>query len=254
LHLGETSIPYQVVTLAQLQTLLAARFDNPTWWSLGEYTTALNEGLSIFQLATGRWRNRFVVTTVPYRTFYDISTLSQLQVANICQVVQPIRVAFNSQPLGWTSFTDMDLAYPGWQAQNTTTPGAPATPQSCGPAGLNLLWIWPADAAGMNALQLDVVTNAPALVNPGDFVNLDQTEIVGLLNYAEHRMSFDRGGIFFARTLPLLQSFYQLLADRNSYLMNLSIFRQMCGSDFARNYSPRRISERSGVPMGVGLR
>jgi hypothetical protein len=241
--------------LAQLQALLSARVDNQLFWSAGEQTCALNEALSIMQLATGRWRQRFIATTVANRVFYDISTLLQLQSSGICQVLQPIRVTFNqSPPMGWTSFADVDLAYPGWQVQTTATPGAPAEPTMCGPAGLSLMWIWPADAAGNNALSLDVITNAPQLVNPGDYINLDATEITEVLNYSEHRLSFKRGGVFFQRTMPLYQSFVRMLVERNSYLANISIFRQVIGADFARNYSPRRKSERSGVPMGLGVR
>ena len=246
---------YSNITLAQLNTLLMARFDSPLFWSDEERRCALNMGLSIMQIATGRWRQRYVVTTVAKRVFYSIPALPQLQVGGICQVLQPIRVSFNgSPPLGWSSFTDMDMAYPGWQAQTTATAGAPAAPKMCGPAGCNWLWLWPADAAGGNSLAIDAITNAPQLVNSGDFVNLDNTETVALLDFAQHSMSFKRGGIFFARTLPLLQEFYRMCADRNAYLLNLSIFRQMVGADFARNYSPRRIGERNGQPETLGVR
>jgi hypothetical protein len=249
------AVPYQNITLSDLDILLQSRFDNPGFWSSGERRDALNEGLSIFQLATGRWRKRFTVTTVAKRVFYNIPTLSQLQIGGICQALQAIRVSFNGPtPLGWSSFYDMDCAYPGWQAQTTATPGSPATPQMCGPAGVNWLWIWPADAVGNNSLLFDLVLNAPKLVNAGEFVNLDTTEITGLLDYAQHKMSFKRGGIFFARTIPLYQGFLRMMADRNSYLMNIDIFRRETGADFARNFAPRRASERSGRPLGIGVR
>lgn len=249
-------MPYSQITLAQLRTLLRARLDNDAgFWADSELTQALNESLSVFQLATGRWRQRYIVTSVANRVFYSIPDLPQLQSGGLCQVIAPIRVSFNSgQPLGWTNFADLDLAYPGWQTQTTTTAGAPTTPQMCGMIGTNIFFMWPADAAGNNSLQMDVLTNAPQLVDDADFVNLDATETVGLLDYSEHRIAMKRGGIFFARTLPLLKSFYQLLADRNSYLLNLAIFRQAVGADYARNYSPRRQSERSGRPVGVSLR
>ena len=246
---------YQQITLAELQTLLGARFDSPFFWSAYEQTTALNEALSLFQLATGRWRNRYIVTTVANRCFYDISTLPQLQVSGTCQVLQSIRVSFNgSSPLGWTSFTDMDMLYPGWQAQTTSTSGAPGAPTFCGPVGANLLFIWPADAAGNNSLAFDVITNAPKLVKSTDFIDLDETEIVGVLDYAQFRLSWKRGGIFFARTIPIYKGFLKMLADRNAYLLNISAYRQMVGMDYARNASPRRIQERTGRTLGVGLR
>jgi len=216
---------------------------------------SLNFGLSIFQLATGRWRNRFIITTVANRVFYSVPDLAQLQVSGICQVLQPLRIAFNgAQPLGWSSFTDMDCLYPGWQVQTTASSGAPSTPQMCGPAGTNYFWIWPADAAGGNSLALDAVTNAPQLVKSGDFVNLDQTETTSLLDFAQFFMSQKRGGVFFQRTIPLFKGFLEMLAERNSYLMNISNFRQMTGADFARNFSPRRVQDRTGRKMGVGLR
>ena len=245
---------YQQIQLSELVTLLQNRLDNPGFWSYEEYVTALNEGISLFQIATGRWRKRFVVTTKPNRCFYSLPDSIQLQVNGICQVLAPIRATFQGQPLGWCSFSDLDMTYPGWQAQNTSTPGAPGTPQMCGPAGVNLLFIWPADAAGNNELGLDCITNSPALVNPTDYVNLDETEITGLINYGEHRLALKRGGIFFARTLPLLQGFYRMLADRNSYLMNIGLFRSQIGADFARNYAPRRTTEGRSQPLVMGLR
>ena len=248
-------MPFQQVTLAQLTTLEQARFDNPGFWSAQEYTDAFNEALSLFQLATGRWRQRFIVTTVANRVFYSIPDLPQLQVASICQVLQPLRVSFNGGPaMGWSSFTDLDCSYPGWQTQTTATAGCPGTPMMAGPAGLNYLWIWPADAAGNNSRALDALANAPQLVVPSDFVNLDETEIVGLLDYGQWRLSQKRGGVFFQRTMPLFQGYLRMLADRNSYLLNLSIFRQVVGADYARNASPRRQSERSGRQIGVGIR
>lgn len=247
---------YQQITLAQLQTLLSARFDNGNgFWSSQEQIDAINESLSLFQCATGRWRQRYILTTVANRCFYFIPGLAQLQASGICQVLQPIRASFNGLPaLGFTSISDMDLSNPGWQAQTTATSGAPTTPQMCGPAGLNYFFLWPADAAGNNSLAVDALTNAPQLVNAGDFINLDSTEIVGVLDYSQWRLSFKRGGLFFQRTFPLFQGYLKILVERNAYLANLAPFRQIVGADFARNYSPRRISDRTGREFALGLR
>ena len=103
-------------------------------------------------------------------------------------------------------------------------------------------------------MQLDAVTNAPQLVNATDYVNLDQTEIVGLLDFAQYLLSAKRGGVFFQRTFPLFQGFLRMLADRNSYLMNISLFRAQTGADFARNFSPRRVGDRSGQKPLLGVR
>lgn len=246
---------YSNITLAQLQTLLSARFDSPIFWTSSEQTDALNEALSWMQLAAGRWRQRFILTTVANRCFYDVTTLAQLQVGGICQVLQPVRMAFNGNPpLRISNWFDLDFTITGWQAQTTATPGCPAAPAMWGPAGLNLFFIWPADAAGNNSLQMDCLSNSPQLVLPGDFVNLDSTEVVELLNFGEWRLSFKRGGIFWQRTFPLLESFVKMLVARNGYLANVSIFRQIVGANFARNAAPRRFSERTGRPFGVGLR
>lgn len=246
---------YQSVTLTQLTTLAKARFDNPTFWSDYEYQTAFNEALSLFQLATGRWRARYTLTTVAKRVWYSIPDLAQLQVAGICQVLALFRVSYNgSAPLGWSSWNDMDLTAPGWQIQTTATAGCPDAPALCGPAGFNLFFIWPADAAGGNSLTLDVITNAPKLSAGGDYINLDTTEITGILGYAEHRLSSKRGGLFFARTLDQLRDFYRMLAQRNSYLLNIGIYKGAVGSQWARAMMPRRVADRSGAAVGLGIR
>lgn len=245
-------MPYQTITLGTLQTLVYARVENSPFWSLNEVNWAINEGVKLYGLSTGRFKQRFVINTVAKRCIYTVATGNSPNLPNVLAI---LRVAYNGTPLAWSSVDDIDAAFPGWQAQTTASAGVPNAPLMAGTfGGLNYFFIWPCDPTGGNSLQLDTIVSAPVLVNSGDFLNLDQSEAVAIIGFAVWRLCFKRGGIYLEESKPLLKQFLAMCAQRNGNLRALSIFRESIGDDRSRRTKPRRISDRTGVPYGIGVR
>lgn len=248
---------FQNINLTTLLGLLQSRLDSYTFWSSAEQTDALNEGLRVYQLATGRWKDRFVFPTVAKRAIYDLTQVASLYAGGKTKILAPFRIVFGTgpQPLAWTNFADLDFTYPGWQATNTTTPGAPNVPIMGGLfGGLNMIFIYPADFVGGNSLQVDCLLTTPVLVKAADYVNLDTSEIQCLLGYAAHVLSFKQGGILFQQTMPGYFAFLKMLADRNGQLKVLSPFKEALGQDAARRMVPRRMTDQTGLPETIGIR
>jgi hypothetical protein len=243
-------VPYQNVTLSDLKLLVRNRVQNRLFYSDAEITDILNESLRIMQAATGYWKERVVATTVANRVIYDTTAIKDSKGLSI---LMPLRMSFQLQPMDPTSVFDMDNGMPGWQAQTTATPGMPTTPQLWGPKGLNLFFIWPADAVGNGGLQIDALVQAPALVNDADFLNLDTAAIPPILDYCQHVMSFKRGGAVFRSNAQKLTSFMRFLAQRNSHLRASAEFRAVMGEDSSPRRRPRT-TEDAGIKTTVGVR
>ena len=234
---------YQNLTLAQFRALVVNRIQNPNFWSTAEADDALNEAIRVWNLGVGFWKGRFVLTTTAKRCIYDIPSLVQLESGGVTQVLMPLRVAYNSLPMDPTSIFDMDNGYPGWQAQTTASAGVPSTPNTWGPIGCNKFFIWPADNAGNNGLQIDAIIRAPVLVNDADYINIDSSEIPSFLDYVNHVLMFKRGGQPFQSTMPKLANFLRSIGMRNAHLRAAGIFRGHMGDDSSRRQRPRRIPE-----------
>jgi hypothetical protein len=254
-------MPYQVITLASLRTLVFNRIQNPYFFGTQEKDDVVNETIRIYQLATGRWTDRYVISTVANRCIYQTSSITVTATAGtlpptgIPQVLMPIRIAFNSDPLEPTSLSDMDNGFPGWQVQTTATGGSVSTvPLLWGPLGLNKFFIWPADAAGKNGLQIDAVKRAPVLRNDSDYVNLDTSEIPAFIGYSQHVLMFKRGGQNFAITQAGYNEFLRMLAQRNEMLKAESIYRAVMGEDPSFRTRPRRTSDATGRSGRLGVR
>src|SRR5665213_2856095 len=176
---------YTAVTLAQLQAQLSARTENLPFWSAGEATAALNEGLRIWNAATGRWVTKFYRPTVPNDPFVALDST----------IAQSVRVLWNGIPLEKCSEADLDYGIPNWRNATTRTAGHPSRPVYWAPFSLTLIALYPADAA-VNALEIAGVHQTPLLVNPSDFIDLGQEEHDVLLGYALHVLAFKKGGQF----------------------------------------------------------
>src|ERR1039458_4979007 len=97
-------MPYQSITLGQLVQLLQNRLQNVNFWSGAEYRTFLNEAFSLLQVITLTWKSRFVCTTIPGLVFYDLTSLAGTLDANGNPLIlMPLRVAFNSVPLDFST-------------------------------------------------------------------------------------------------------------------------------------------------------
>lgn len=229
---------YQNYTLAALQALVYTRLQsNIVFFSNVEITDTLNEAIRIFQLGTGYWRGRVQIATVAKRCVYSIPS----------GALVVTRLSFNGVPLDPASVWDIDNCYPGWQTQTTITASAPSQPSLWGPfGGINYFFLWPADAVGNNGLQADCILKAPVLVNQNDYINIDSSEIRGILDYCQHILSFKRGGQVFLATMPMLENFQRAMLQRNSMLKASDPFKRLLGSADIRTKRPRSVSDAGG--------
>jgi hypothetical protein len=221
-------MPYQQVTLADLQAQLAARTDTNPWWTPEEARLALNEGLRIWNAATGRWVTKFPLRPVPNDPFVPL----------VGNVALPLRVLWNNIPLEKCGQNDLDYGFPGWRGATIATPGAPYRPVYWAPISLNLLVLYPAVDGITTALEVAAVQQTPLLVNPGDFIDLGQEEHDLLLGYALHVLTFSIGGQRFQLTLPKLKAFLEAAGAQNRQFAATSWYRRFLGLDAQRWFRP----------------
>lgn len=210
-------MPYQITTLGQLLPQLAARYESTVFWTTTEGTNAINEALRTWNVLSSFYKGRKTFTTVANRVWYPVPS----------GMLFPFRMDGESTPLVQTTFYDLDLGRPNWEAETTATVGVPSLPTLWVPGGVTLFAIWPADAAGGKVFTIDGLLPAPVLVNPGDFIDLGEEEIGALLDYALHLLSFKVGGQIFADQLPRYQAFLAHVGTRNERLFSNQAFRKL---------------------------
>lgn len=222
-------MPYTSVSLSTLRSELLDRVGASPFWTSQEATHAINEALRFWNLFTGQWKTRQTVTTIANTVWYQFSNA----------FVYNMRVEFNSSPMRQGSVFSLDYGRSNWEGETTASGGTvPTTPRVWAPAGLKMLAIWPADAAGGNSLTVDGVTTTPQLVNDSDTVDLNASDHAPLLAFAERTLVFKEGGLRFTATQPLDKEFYTAIGQVNSRLSASAFFKQLMGLDMTRGEKP----------------
>jgi hypothetical protein len=205
------------VTLADLQTQLAQRYDGAPFWTPDQARRAINEGLRVWNVLTGTWRTRFTAVTLPNDPYVALSG----------GVVKAIRVKRNGVTLDPGSIDGFDMGLPNWE-------GRPGVPRYWAPVSLTLIALAPPDAIGGAQILVDAISPAPILINPGDYLNLGSEEISTLLGYALHVLSQSQGLAALTATQPLYLAFMRGAAIRNDVLATSSFYRELLGLDRLR--------------------
>jgi len=211
-------MPYAQVTLAQLRSYFYEQVGgNTAFWRTDEVDRILQESVRVFNCLTGFWRGRVNLgLTVAGQHWYNVpSGLTYI-----------LRVEADQVPLGSSSLWDLDYGQPAWESE-TASASDPA-PKVFAPAGVNLFALWPASFAGTESLVVDGVTPAPVLTTVGS-IDLGQSELTTILNYAQHIAQFKEGGQEFEASQLWLQDFLKDAGGRNAILMNSSKFRNWMG-------------------------
>ena len=248
---------YRNIQFGQLVTLLQNRLQNTGFWTGIEYRQNLDEALKLLQVTSLYWRSRFAATTIAGLVFYDLTSLPGTLDANgNPQILMPLRVAFNSNPLSFSSIGDIDNGIVGWQQQTTASPGAPDEPQIWGTLGLGYMFLWPSDAVGNNSIQIDAAVRAPwyALDGSDDakFVNIDSAMISSLLDYAQHVCQQKRQNQMLFSTNSKFKGFMRTISQQNSLFLASSIFKD----NFAlqQDRKNRTAGDFSGKPVSPRYR
>jgi hypothetical protein len=229
---------YVAVTLAQLQTALAARYEGGPFWSADQARRAINEGLRVYNLITGIFRDESdPITLIPDDEHLYIRDAGILKATRV-------QLVGASRPMTMTSVSALDRTVSNWSQRNTSSGGdTPTTPQFWAPLGLTEIVVYPKESpADYLSSPLEVTVSgtipAPILVSAGDFLNLGQEEISTLLGYALHVLSFGKGIAAMQKTRPQLHAFYKACALRSATFAASSLYRQMIGYDRLRSDAP----------------
>lgn len=231
---------YQAHTLADLQVLLAAKYENNPFWTAAEATLALNEGLRYWNLLTGMWRRSATLQTTAGT--YDYALDSNL--------LYRTRLRWNGKPMQVTSLTGLDRARRRWMTETTASGGdVPARPFLWAPVSLYTIRIWPADMTADNVITTEGVSATPVLAVAGDYVDIGDELLNNLLGYALHVVSFKRGMPAIMATRPLLVAFLKAAAQQNGMITASRMYRKFMGLDTQQQQQPLRIAPPTPVAV-----
>ena len=222
-------MPYTTTSLAELKVLLKARSDDTSFYVDDEGRLALNEALREWNLWTGRWRRRILLTSVIGQHQYALPSTLTYGMA--------VRVAGSAlQP---TSYFDLDWAQPTWRTETAGTGSLPTTPQVWAPQSLQQIVLWPAPStAVVNTIAVDGVSSTPVLVEDADTVDLGEELVDIILDFAIHVLAFKEGGPRWRATVPAWQALLQAAAEENSRLKANQAFSRAAGIDYRRGQQP----------------
>lgn len=215
---------YVSVTRAAFRTLLIERLGllGSTFYRTDELNRYIQESLRFWNLATGFWKARTTITTVANQSWYALPN----------SITSGLRVSFQSFPLSPSSLYDLDFGRPAWQSETTASGGDVSTqPKLFAVGALNLIAIWPADAAGNSQLDVDGIAATPLLVNDASVLDIGQEEMKTLLDYCEHVALFKQGGKEAAESVALLKSFLKAAGMRSGILRASNRYRKWMGLD-----------------------
>ncbi|HEY6417259.1 MAG TPA: hypothetical protein VIX41_13500, partial [Acidimicrobiales bacterium] len=204
-------MPYATTTLADLQALMAQRWDQVVFWTAEEARLAVNESLREWNLLTGRWRTRVTLSVA--------AGDPEVPLPGTLTYAMRLTTAAGS-PLIPASLSELDLARPSWRLETTASGGdVPAVPTVWAPVSLTRIALWPTyPVATPAALRLDGVLRTPVLVLPTDPVDLGEEVIDVLADMALHVAAFKEAGPRWRATRPYFEAFLQAAADENSLL------------------------------------
>jgi hypothetical protein len=220
---------YQRVTLAELDTALIQRCgDNDVFWTAAERQDAINEAISVWGAMTGFW-SASLPLTADGSVFYSVPK----------QIASLQRVLYNGVTLTLISLPELDYGFSGWGT------AAPAAPQFWAPSGVNEFAVYPAPASGI--FTLEGFSEAPWLTVSGNFIDMGDEDLVKVLSYAHHFLTFKEAGAEFEATMTEMQEFVAAAADRNSRLRAATFYRRWMGLDRAGEERPEKVETPSGA-------
>src|SRR6266508_237891 len=233
-------MPYQNITLAQLLTRLARRYEQAVFWTPTAATAALAESVRSWNLITGISRQTVNVSTVvddPYIV---------LPIPQQWLKVTRVRIPSPARELNLISLAGLDSAFPGWETHTTLTALGLAAPRYWAPVGTTRIAIYPADTTvlaggnGPRTLAVDGIACANVLSISTDYLDLGDEELTVILGYALHVLSFSKGAEALTATTPLYLALLKAAADRNAVFAASSFYRRIIGGDLSRSAYPLR--------------
>jgi hypothetical protein len=210
---------YAQVTLAQLRTLLADRWENDPFWTTVDADLAINDALRLWGGWTGFWQASYNATQIANDPFVVLNT--PMSVGS--------RVTLNGVPLESTSLEGLDYGRPTWQS-------ARGTPSVWAPVDLLTFVVTPASTSNIT-LVVEGLRTTPTLTSASDYVQLGEEEQSAILDYALHAAAFKRGAAFLEMTKEAHDRFKLAAVLRNNQLRQSLPFREV----YQRNQKQLRV-------------
>lgn len=226
---------YTSVTRSQFRALVRNQLGtNTLYWRDDEINKLIQEALRFFNLLTGFWKTRATITTTANTVWYKLPS----------SITSNLRVSWRDFPLMPATSYDMDFGRPNWESETSTTGSdVPTQPQLYVIGALNLIGIWPADAAGNNSLVADGIASTPILTTDASTLDIGQDEFQALLDYIQHAAAFKEGGKEFAATKSAFESFLKVAGQRSAMLRASAVYRKYLGLDRGRAQKPYKLAE-----------
>lgn len=216
---------YSSVTLNQFLDEAWSRVNNRQFYNDDELIRYINEGLCMWQLMTGYWRDSVDIKTEGGRIWYDVSPY----------LLKVLRVEYNGTPLMKDNVFSMDWCKGLWEF------GQASAPTRWFPMSLNYIGINPS-AGGGETLTLTGLSHAPTFTTHNDTVNINRWIVDPILDYVQHIASIKSGGNELTATTRLYRSFVDAAAKQNNKMRLTSIYRKTLGEDLDGQQQPNNRS------------
>jgi hypothetical protein len=190
-------------TLGQLKAQTYSRLeDNREMYQESEVTSAINEAISVINLACGWFQNTYHVsttTTVADRHIYDFPP----------EIIFPQRVVFENQVLEKATLWTLGNNFPTFLRDTTATTGNQVS-RWCA-IGIRKFVIHPADSVGGGDLYVTGITEPGVLVEDADSLILPKEGIPAICDYAAHIVQCKLQGTPFMQSLTMFNNYQQMV-------------------------------------------
>ena len=223
------------VTLGFLVSRLSELMgDNTVFWGRDEKVDAINEALFLWQALVGEWKEvAWELSSTLGQTYYTLPR----------QVLSPTRVSFRTTPsdpwtpLTITSLPELDNGFVGWETANF------GVPLYWFPNGIGEIGLYPAPSIGgtlESTLKVEGYSENPGLYSDGDTLPLGEQEMVPILNYAHHYLTFKEAGAELSSSSEELKALYTAAVERNDTLTTTQFYRRTLGLVKEESERPER--------------
>ncbi len=189
------------------------------FWIDAEKQDALNEAISVWQLATGQWVAQEPITADSGYVRLPSTLISVQRVRLMTAPGGTSRTG--GLTLSMISIPELDYGFPGW---DSTT----GTPTMWAPVGLNEIALYPPPSAPV-LIAVEGLTDSPRLMSGGDIIDIGTEELTPLLGYTQHVLSFKEAGSEFNATQSGLLGLIEAAGERNGRFKKSAPYRRYMG-------------------------
>lgn|SRR5678816_929878 len=214
------------VTLGFLVSRLSELMgDNTVFWGRDEKVDAINEALFLWQALVGEWKEvAWELSATAGENYYTLPR----------QLLSPSRVSFRVTqsspwvPLTLTSLPELDNGFVGWEDDTTGT-----VPLYWFPVGIGEIGLFPPPSNTFGTVEavirVEGYSENPGLYSDGDNLPLGEQEMVPILNYAHHYLTFKEAGAELNSSSEELKALYTAAVERNDTLNTTQFYRRTLG-------------------------